>query len=620
MPKSKIARTGVFAVLLGIAVCLPIPADAATAAGKRQACIDALWDSQRYIKVDEIKPGMDAYCLTDYGQAGIEKFALKVLDIVHDIEPGRNAILVMGQDERFLHTGPVGGCSGSPVYIDGRLAGALAFGWAFSKDPLYGVTPIEEMLEVGLAGAGGTGGSAGRSNASAMTFDFSKPIDLMEVAKGLSARKMSGASAAAGATALPCPLLISGLPNEACQQMAADLESIGLAATPGLSGSMNAKDGPSQLVPGGTLTMPLVTGDIKMNVLGTVTEVRDGCVYGFGHSFQGYGPTNLPMASGKIYTVISSLQRSTKLGTSSEILGAITADESGAIYGRIGAKPAMIPLTIRIERFNTLEPRTYDCEVASDPVLTPTLVRSAIAGAAFQAGPFPPEHSIHYSTTIDLEDGKSIRCSNTSANTELLEPTSEMAGALSLLMNNPFGAPAVKALRFDVSILPKNIDSYIWSVDIVDSKVKPGEEIEADVVIESYLKEKRKHHVRVQVPEDLAPGKYSLMFLGSNDYETFVRKAAPYRYLAMNYQTLVDALNAAFNVDRTRLYCLLVLPPDGIALDKAELPNLPRTKAIVLQSDKRAVAAMPYPHWVEKTVETGTVVADKEIVAITVEK
>ncbi|MEN6338158.1 MAG: hypothetical protein ABFE01_28205 [Phycisphaerales bacterium] len=618
MPKPKIARTGVFVVLLGIAVCLPIPAGAAAAAGKRQACIDALWDSQRYIKVDEIKPGMDAYCLTDYGQAGIEKFALKVLDIVHDIEPGRNAILVMGQDERFQHTGPVGGCSGSPVYIDGRLAGALAFGWAFSKDPLYGVTPIEEMLEVGLAG--GTGGSAGRSNASAMTFDFSKPIDLMEVAKGLSTRKMSGASAAAGATALPCPLLISGLPSEACQQMAADLESIGFAATPGLSGSMDAKDGPAKLVPGGTLTMPLVTGDIKMNVLGTVTEVRDGCVYGFGHSFQGYGPTNLPMASGKIYTVISSLQRSTKLGTSSEILGANTSDESGAIYGRIGAKPAMIPLTIRIERFNTLEPRTYHCEVASDPVLTPTLVRSAIAGAAFQAGPFPPEHSIHYSATIDLEDGKSIRSGNTSANTELLEPTSEIAGALSLLMNNPFGAPAVKALQFDVSIMPKNIDSYIWSVDIADSKVKPGEEIEADVVIESYLKEKRKHHVRIQVPEDLTPGKYNLMFLGSNDYETFVRKVAPYRYLAMNYQTLVDALNAAFNVDRARLYCLLVLPPDGIALDKAELPNLPRTKAIVLQSDKRAVAAMPYPHWVEKTVETGTVVADKEIVAITVEK
>ena len=104
-------------------------------------------EAPRYIHIDEIEPGMEAYCLTDYGEAGIEKFALRVVDVVHNIDPGHNAILVMGTDERFQHTGPVGGCSGSPVYIDGRLAGALAFGWSFSKDPLYGVTPIKEMLE-----------------------------------------------------------------------------------------------------------------------------------------------------------------------------------------------------------------------------------------------------------------------------------------------------------------------------------------------------------------------------------------------------------------------------------------------------------------------------------------
>ena len=118
----------------------------------------------------------------------------------------------------------------------------------------------------------------------------------------------------------------------------------------------------------------------------------------------------------------------------------------------------------------------------------------------------------------------------------------------------------------------------------------------------------------------MPPGKYNLMFLGVYEYENFLRKAVPYRFMATNYQTLVDALNAALNVNRTKLYCVLVLPPDGITLEKAELPKLPRTKALVLQSEKRSVAAMPYPHWVEKTVETGTVIADKEMVAITVEK
>ena len=269
---------------------------------------------------------MDAYCLTDYGEAGIEKFALKVLDIVRDVEPGRNAILVMGLDERFKHTGPVGGCSGSPVYIDGRLAGALAFGWTFSKDPLYGVTPIEEMLEVGLTD--GSGSSAKASGAAGDDVRFLQADRPGRGRTGAHGQETGGSLTAGGATALPCPLLVSGLPTEACQHLAGQFEAMGFTAVPGLSGSMETKEGQPQMVPGGTLTMPLVTGDIKMNVLGTVTEVRDGCVYGFGHSFLGFGPTNLPMASGKVYTVISNLQRSFKLGTCSEIIGAITADES----------------------------------------------------------------------------------------------------------------------------------------------------------------------------------------------------------------------------------------------------------------------------------------------------
>jgi hypothetical protein len=372
------------------------------------------------------------------------------------------------------------------------------------------------------------------------------------------------------------------------------------------------------LAPGATLTMPLVCGDIKMEVLGTVTEVRGDCIYGFGHSFLGCGPTNLPMAGGKIYTVVSSVMRSFKLGTSSDVIGAITADESGAIFGRVGAKPDMIPLTVRVERFNALEPRTYNCQVAYHPMLTAGLVRSVIAGAAYQVGTFPLDHSIEYSATIDLGDGQSIRFGNTSANMELVEPASEISGALALLMNNPFNGATVKDLRFDLRVAPQNIAAHIWSVDVADPKVKPGETVQAEVVIESYLKEKRKYHVSLEVPETLPPGKYGLMFLGSYEYEGFLRKATPYRFLATNYQTLVEALNTALNVNRTKLYACWSCPADHA--DKAELPDLPGTKALVLQSEKRPVAVLPYSHWIEKTVDTGTVIADKEMVPITVEK
>ncbi len=583
------------------------------------ASTDASWDPNRYIDVNEVKPGMDAYCLTDYGDNGIEKFALKVLDVVYEMDPGHDAILVMGTDERFKHTGPVGGCSGSPVYIDGRLAGALAFGWSFAKDPLYGVTPIREMLAVGKTNAALTAKGARRQ--SAFAFDFSKPLDLSQVSEQVLSRRLIGPANPNGASALPCPLLISGVPSRTCQELASQFDAMGFMAVPGLTGTAaNGDDETMELKPGGTLTIPLVVGDINMNVLGTVTEVRGDRVYAFGHSFLGYGGVDLPMAGGKVYTVISNVMRSFKLGTSGKILGSITTDEITAVSGRIGAEPNMVPMSIRVERYNDTEPRTYNCRLAYNDSLTATLARSAVAAAALQLGPLPPEHTIEYTAAIGLADGQSIRFQNISASQGLIEPISEIVGSLALLMDNPYDSPKVTSLDFSTRIRSDSISAHFWSVDVVDPQVKAGDEIEANVVVESYRSEKRKYRIAVRVPEHVAAGKYGLMLCGARDYERFLAKTVPYRFVATNYETLVDALNMALNIERTKLYCVLVLPPDGITLDKAELPDLPGTKSVILQSDKRALRVQPYPHWIEKTVETGTVINDKAIVPIVVEE
>jgi hypothetical protein len=600
-------------------VCLFVLLAPLGLAAAARASTETLWDAERYIGVEEIKPGMEAYCLTDYGDAGIEKFAFEVVDVVRNMDPGHDAILVMGLDDRFKHTGTVGGCSGSPVYIDNRLAGALAFGWQFSKDPLYGVTPIKEMLAVGRTNAALSARQSTRQ--ATFAFDFSKPIDLAEINELLASRRLFGAGPANGATALPCPLLISGLPTETCQQIAPQLEALGFMAVPGLSGTAgSAESDVSELKPGGTLTIPLVSGDIEMNVLGTVTEVRGDRVYAFGHSFLGRGAVNLPMAGGKVYTVVSSVMRSFKLGSASEIIGAITIDEFSGISGQIGAEPKTVPLSIRVERYNDPTPRTYECRVAYDDTLTTQLVRSAIAGAAFQLGPLPPDHTIEYKAAIELDDGQSIRFANTSTSMSLLEPLAEISGALALLMNTPYRGAEVKSLDFSVRVRPENIAAHLWSVNVVNPKVKPGEDIDIDVVIESFLAEKRKYRIKFNVPEDIPDGKYSLLLCGNREYERFLTKTVPYRFIGDSYQTIVDALNMALNIDRTKLYCLLVLPPGGITLFKAELPDLPGTKAVVLQSNKRPLRVQPYPHWVEKAVETGTVIGDKVTVSIVVEE
>ena len=573
-------------------------------------------DKTRYITIDEVRPGMEAYCLTGYRGTEIEKFDMEVLSVVRNIKPGRDAILVQSTDERFIHTGPVAGCSGSPVYIDGRLAGALAFAWSFSKDPLYGVTPIEEILRIG---EGTTNAEQGVCE-SGFVFDFSRPIDFAEIDKQITTGGPARNNSLAGATALPCPLITSGLPAGVCEQLEALVEPFGLMVVAGIGGGVSAeKSEDVQLVPGACLAVPLVTGDITLTVIGTATEVVGDKVYALGHSIFGYGPIDLPMATGKVHTVVSRMTRSFKLASAIEIVGALTMDESTAVYGRIGAKARMFPLTITVNRYND-QKRVYNCQVVGNRQFTPLALRLAVAGAALMLGDLPPDHMIEYKVTIGIEGDESITFENVSTRVGLSEVIMESIGSVAMLMNNPYEKVDIKSVNFDIREVAKNITSHIWSVDLSDSKVKAGQELEVSVIVESFLAGRKKYQYSLKIPDELAPGKYDLIVSGGYGYQEFLKKAAPYKFVPQNLASLIEAMNNLLAIKRDKLYCLLVLPPGGVAVERAELPDLPATKALVLQDAKRTLKTQPHPRWLEKSFRTGTVIIDKKVTHITVEK
>jgi hypothetical protein len=326
------------------------------------------------------------------------------------------------------------------------------------------------------------------------------------------------------------------------------------------------------------------------------------------------------MATGKVHTVVSSTYRSFKLASVLDTVGALTIDESMAVFGRIGAKAKTIALTIRIDRYNDIEKRVYNCRVANNRLLTPLLLQSAVAGAAYQLGNFPPDHMIEYKVAIDLEDDESINFENVSTARGLIELIIESVGSVAMLMNNPYEEVGIESIDYDIRIVPRSIVSHIWSLELSDSKVKAGENIEIGVIVESVLAGKKKYQCTLEIPEDLAPGRYDLTVCGSPDYERFLLKAVPYKFIAQSVPGLIEALNYSLGVDRDKLYFLLSLPPGGVALEQAELPDLPGTKALVLQNAKRTLKVQPYPHWIERSLETGTVVIDKKVMKITVEK
>ena len=586
--------------------------------------LEGLWNPDKYISIDEIKPGMQAYCLTEYGVAGIEKFDMEIVDIVRNMNTGReligDVILVQGTDERFIRTGPVAGCSGSPVYIDGRLAGALAFTWTYSTEPLYAATPIQEMLRIGQGGQAARSGQSGGHTGS--IYDFSASINFAEIYRLYSNSPVRPSRNLGGANPLPCPLITSGIPAEVCEQFKAREESFGLMVVAGGSvGNGNTENRENvRLTPGACLCVPLVSGDIQISTFGTVTEVIDDKVYGFGHFLLGQGQIDLPMAAGKVHTVVSNTVQSLKLASLGETVGALTTDEADGVIGRIGATAKTIPLKIQIDRYNDTQKRVYNCQLSNHQLLTPRYLELALSGAAQYLGSFPPDHMIKYHAMIGIENEDLITFENVSTGMGLNQVMAEGIGAVLLLMNNPFQKVDIESLEFDIRIAPKNINSSIWSVDLSDTKVKAGEDILIETIVELFLAEKKKYQCRMTIPEDLAPGRYELIVCGAQAYEQFLAKTVPHRFLAKTMPDLIEALNNALNIPRDRLYCLLVLPPSGVTLEKSELPDLPATKAMILQDAKRTLRIQPYQHWMEKSIQTDTVVGGRKAIRITVEQ
>ena len=573
-------------------------------------------DKEKYISVDEIKRGMDAYCLTVLVGTEPKKYPLKVVSVVRNRTPGHDAILVMGTDETFKHIGPVQGCSGSPVYIDGRLAGALSSGYSFSVDPLYAITPIEDMLAVGSV-ADSAGGSPGTAVNSAM-MDFSKPIDLANAGKRVFSSLAKTQKSAGGFTALPCPLVTSFSP-EVCKSLAVDLKNTGLVPLAGGGTDGGDESEEVKYVPGGVLSIPLVSGDISMAAVGTVTEVVGDKVYGFGHSFMGQGAVDLPMASGKVHTVVSSMNISFKLASAGKISGAFRADESTGIFGKSGETAKLIPLRIKVTRFDAVEDRVFNCKLAYHRLYTPMLLQSVIAGAALVQGSLPDDHVVDYKASIAVKGYDPIKFENISSGKSISDVASEALGSVSLLMNNPFGDAEVKSLDFEINIKPQNMLANYSSVQLDDVRVKAGSTARATVVLQSYKSKKTAYRMSMKIPKDLKAGKYKIIFAGDMGYNSFIRKAEPHKFIARDVDSLVAAIKNIVSLRRDRMYMLLKLPSAGVTIEGKELPNLPASKSMLLRTSSRTITTAPLGDWVESSKVIPSIVVGSKTMEITVE-
>lgn len=571
-------------------------------------------DHSKYITTDEIKTNMQAYCLTVYKGTKIEKFPLEILSVVKNYDPGRDFIFVMGVDDRFKHTGAVAGCSGSPVFIDNRLAGALSMGWSLGKDPLYGVTPIEEMLRAGFTDkptkTGGFGGNI---------IDVSKPLNFAEINTNfIKAMDKKQTETVGDYKYLAVPLSVS-LPQRTIKYANDYFQAAGFMPVSAPSGSSAGLDVPKDFQRGSVLGVSLVTGDIQISGIGTVTEVVDDKVYGFGHSMLGRGSVELPISNGYIHTIVSSIMTSFKLGQAGDVIGTLTNDISTAVYGKTGKYPTLMPLNIQINRFNDI-PRTYNCQAAKDKYLTPLISAYTIVGAIMMIDELPDDFVISSKTKIDIEGFEPLISSQTISNSSPYEIAANIAAPLIAATNNPFKQLNINSIDFQASIENKSIISTIEDITIPKSILQPSETLDITVHTREYKGIRQNFIIPLTIPADIQPGQYIINISGGGDYAKFVVQSKPHLYAAFDIESLMSAIKNTMAFDNQGLYAVMPLPPNGIVIERNELSDLPFTKAVPLSDSKRTIQVKPNSNWIETKQDIKRIFTNSKQISITIER
>src|SRR5467141_524694 len=381
--------------------------------------------SSEILRLDQVRAGMQGYAYTIFAGDQVEKFDLEVIGVMPNfLGPRQSIILVQLKGPKVERTGVVAGMSGSPVYLDGKLAGALSLKLPaiFAKDPIAGVTPIEDVIHPPAQ-------TSALSSATTQPF----PVDGSSLQKTAPAFALPSSSTLAP---IETPLVFSGFQSATVQQFAPQIQSYGFVAAQGGTSAPGPEDG--HLVPGDMAGMVLVQGDASIYSACTVTAVQAERVFLCGHPFLNLGEVQIPMARSRVLTTLSSDLASTKIVNIGGSIGTITGDHLTAVTGKLGAPPAMVPLDLTLVA-NGSEPakqKTLHFEVINHPKLTPLLVALTTFNGLTQNSLYGEGTTLHLSGEIRLQGHAPVQIENTFAPGDSLSPDGL---PIAFAMQNVFG-------------------------------------------------------------------------------------------------------------------------------------------------------------------------------------
>jgi len=541
----------------------------------------ALYAQPNFFPLKDVRPGMRGIGKTIFAGDRIEDFQVEVLGVLDNVGPKQSLILARLSGGPLEHTGVMQGMSGSPVYIEGKLAGAVALAFPYSKDPIAGIRPIEEMVKVGTTPAAAP---VLRASLSLGERDLTRVLPKPEPVMAGQSRMVEIAT----------PVSFGGFSRATLDAFAPQLRALGLeplqAITTG-SDIAPKMGNPADLKPGSMISVQMMAGDLSVGAEGTLTYIDGNRVYAFGHRFLDVGSTALPFARAEVIGLLPNLNTSFKLSSAKEWMGMIYQDRDTAVAGQLGKPPSLVPVSIGIAR-GKQRIESYRMQMVNDPLLSPLLVQMAIFSAIDATERTVGAASLRVTGSVEFQNAPApVRLDNlfSSDNGSAQLVSLSSAIPLAFVMQSGFHSLQLKSVNIDIETSDQKKQFSIDSVSASRREVHPGEKLQLNVTLAGENGAEEIHHVDYEVPIGAPLG--ALYFTVS---DANVANIADFRQILTasphspeQVITIVNRLHP-----NNKAYVRVWRPDPAFQLEGADLPDPPPSVALVLAGSQTNLAGI----------------------------
>jgi hypothetical protein len=575
----KLRRGGLLAPAFAALVLAPAAAVAATPPASPAVAVPT--GTNDVLPLSQVQRGQKGHGVSVFAGTELERFEVEVLGVLHDLSPNVSYVLARLSGHGLEDSGVIAGMSGSPVYVEGKLLGAVAFSWPFAKEAIAGITPIEAMREL-------RGGAPPPLAVPTASLASRRDLDGLLPKKDVASRE-----ALAEAITKLRPLLggqASGAVAWSTTGFAPLTQELVAKGLGGVTPSGQAQPGtvPTDLAPGAAVAAVLVDGDLRLAATGTVTDRNEAGVLAFGHPFLGLGNVDIPMAAAEVVAVIANQYSSFKIANFGPTVGAFRQDRLAGIYGELGATASTLPLQVRVDSGRSAD---YDLRLARVPQLTPLLLAISVLGAQEAAAQSTGPLGIDLEASFDLGARGVVKLNQSfDGDSAPTDAAVHLLAFGNFFLNNGFDEVDLRAIDVRLKQHPTPRTAALVGGYADRTELHPGDKVKLHLDLVPWRGEPVRRDLTLQLPKDLPAGRYSVLVgdgVTLDGVRMALEPAAPVR--------LDQALELvrAFH-SRRDLVALGVYAGDGLAVAGEVLPRLPGSlRSVWSAASSQSAVALP---------------------------